>query len=479
MTGERTINPGFADSLRSRPMAGSIHAASLALALAFGATAPGPAGDDFVPGQIVWGGGSRELLDLISARYALTWIDYIPELGAHLLASGTSRDVREVSAEISQINGVSYCEPNFILNSPEPVQQSQPFVDFVGGIMFKTQEAASALTLSGAHEHFTGNDVTVAIIDGGVNFDHPLLRSVVVSGADYVDSDSLAFDEPGGANSGHGTFVAGIVHLAAPDAPLRAYRVLDTSGAGDGFSVARSIVRATNDGCQVVNLSLVMSGQYAALADALGYARANNVTLVAAAGNDNTEPPRFPASDERTIAVAALDSALMKSDFSNYGELITISAPGTDIYGPFLDTSYAFWNGSSFAAPFVSGQAALIYSARPDAVPDFVRGMIRESAEPIDSLNPGLSGKLGAGLLNPDASLLLTSNLVCGDANFDGSVNISDITFLISHMFAQGAAPRFRITGDPNGDGRIDIADVTNLIARIFSVGAVPVCVFD
>lgn len=436
--------------------------------------------DEFVPQQLVWRGDSQVTLDSIFNEYNLTWVEYIPALGAHLLISNeTSVDLKQLAAEISFRQGVEYCEPNFVLNSPEAVQQSQPFVDMVGAGAFETQDASVSVSLERAHRSSTGAAISVGVIDGGINFDHPLLAGVALSGFDFIDNDSLAFDEAGGLNSGHGTFVAGITHLAAPGAMIIGYRVLDIHGSGNGFDIARAIVLAVDDGCQVINLSLVMEGWQTSIADAINYATLNNVTVVAAAGNDGAGQVRFPANHQQTIAVAALDSLLIKADFSNFGGQIRVSAPGTEIYGPFLDTLYAFWSGTSFAAPFVSGQAALIYESQPGADPEFVVGIIRETAISVDPQNPAFENQLGSGLVDAEASVLLAPNLMCGDANFDSSVNISDVTYLISHIFAAGPSPQFQILADPNGDGAVNISDITSLISRIFSAGPAPVCVFQ
>ena len=101
------------------------------------------------------------------------------------------------------------------------MQGSYPFSDVAGTGDYATQVAVSTLRLPEAHTQATGDGVTVGLIDVGADFDNPTLTGVVVSGYDFVDDDDDAFDEPGGIHSGHGTFVAGVIHLAAPDATMR------------------------------------------------------------------------------------------------------------------------------------------------------------------------------------------------------------------------------------------------------------------
>jgi len=148
---------------------------------------------------------------------------------------------------------------------------------------------------------------------------------------DYIDNDSIANDEPGGPGSGHGTFIAGVINLVAPGARIHAYRVLDTLGSGDGFSIALAALRAMDDGCRVINLSLGMLGKHEALDDALRYLRGQEIMIVGAAGNSATSIDSlfpFPASEWYTEAIAALDTINLKADFSNYGGRIDYCAPG-------------------------------------------------------------------------------------------------------------------------------------------------------
>ena len=132
-------------------------------------------------------------------------------------------------------------------------------------VLLDIQEMIGALDAVDAYE-FGGDylpnlvptgEIKVAVIDGGVDLDHPAFSGSVSSGYDYVDDDQVANDEIGGANSGHGTFVAGVVHLVAPDAEIISYRVTNLFGESNGYVLAEAILKAIDDGCRVINISLV------------------------------------------------------------------------------------------------------------------------------------------------------------------------------------------------------------------------------
>jgi hypothetical protein len=288
----------------------------------------------------------------------------------------------------------------------QPVQGSFPFSDDLKTGSFTDQRAARDLNLDQTHTVATGSGVTVGVIDGGVDYTFAGLADAAESGYDFVDDDFDAFDEPGGPNSGHGTFVAGVIHLVAPDAQIKMYRVSEVTGDSDGDRVARAIVRAVNDGCQVINLSLVVVEEHAVLKAALEYAWDRDVLVVAAAGNGSTFAPLYPASDPNVLCVAAVDSLKQLAEFSRYGSHVDLCAPGANVYSFYQNDLFAWWSGTSFAAPFVSGVAALVVSQNVGVFGSTqTRDIILQTAENIDAYNPGYSGLLGAGLINPMAAV--------------------------------------------------------------------------
>ena len=205
--------------------------------------------------------------------------------------------------------------------------------------------------------------VIVAVIDSGICYDHPdLAGHILDNGYDFIDGDTSAQDE-----FNHGCGVAGIIAAnadndegiagIAPNAQIMPLRVLDASGLGTYSDVAQAIVYAVDHGAQVINLSLGGTNPAVILENAVNYATENNVTIVAATGNTGSTAPLYPAHYENVIAVGSIDEDGSISSFSNLGA--DRWAPGRHILTTGVDGDYVFQNGTSFAAPQISGQKAL------------------------------------------------------------------------------------------------------------------------
>ncbi|UCC44774.1 MAG: S8 family serine peptidase [Candidatus Zixiibacteriota bacterium] len=359
----------------------------------------------WTPGELVVKMGEAYSVDLVNQQFGTTVAQQLEQLDIFLLNTGGQGDLDDLAAQIEALPQVEFCHPNYLIDPLQPVQSSLPVSDVAGDGSYIDQPAAQTLSLPAAHDVATGAGVRVAVLDGGVDFVHPAFDGTAVSGYDYVDDDPDAFDEPGGENSGHGTFLAGVIHLVAPDAEIRAYRVTDIHGESNGYIVAEAILQAIADSCRVINLSMVTIEPHEAIRSAVAFGRYNGVLTVAAAGNGQSDTAHYPASDLYTIAVTAVDSLNLLADFSSYGSHIDICAPGTMIYSPYQDDGYAWWGGTSFAAPFVSAQAALIISYDPTASWSRVKGAIVASADGLDEVNPEFAGFLGQGLIDPLASM--------------------------------------------------------------------------
>jgi len=208
--------------------------------------------------------------------------------------------------------------------------------------------------------------ITVAVIDSGICATHPDLVGRIVPGYDFVQNDTTPQDE-----YGHGCEVSGIIAAnrsnalgiagVAPNTQIMPVRVLDSAGSGTYSNVAAAITYATDNGAQIINLSLGGSVPSTTLENAINYAVVRGVLLVAAAGNGGSANPAviYPAAYADVVAVASVDSNLQLSSFSSYGPEVDLLAPGRDIMTTTLNGSYAQKSGTSFAAPQVAGIAAL------------------------------------------------------------------------------------------------------------------------
>ncbi|MEV0900302.1 S8 family peptidase [Actinoplanes sp. NPDC049802] len=273
-----------------------------------------------------------------------------------------------------------------------------------------------------AWQSSTGEGVTVAVIDSGVDAGHPDLADNMVAGYDAIeDTDGGDFDD-----NGHGTHVAGTIAAVtgngvgiagiAPHARIMPIKVLDAEGSGYMSDTAEGIVWATDKGAQVINLSLGSADQVDAVSEAIAYAREQGVTVIAAAGNEraNGSPVNFPAADEGVIAVAATDDQDEVAEFSNEGDYLDVAAPGAGIMSTVPDGGYEEYSGTSMASPHVAGVAALLVAYRPDLGPDDVEEVLESTA--VDLGEEGFDTDYGNGRIDARAAV----ESLDGDGGEDG-----------------------------------------------------------
>lgn len=209
----------------------------------------------------------------------------------------------------------------------------------------------------------------VAVVDTGVERNHPDLRDAVLDGYDVLDGDASPSDE-----NGHGTAVAGIVAARANNhrgiagacwaCRVLPVRALGRDGTGSSSAIADGIVWAVDHGASVVNLSLGASQPSLAIDAAVKYAARHDVVVVAAAGNGGSTKRFYPAATEGVVAVAATDESDRLYSWSNRGDWVELTAPGCNT-APWRNATYATFCGTSSAAPLVAGLAALVRSAQP------------------------------------------------------------------------------------------------------------------
>jgi len=216
------------------------------------------------------------------------------------------------------------------------------------------------------HPNNKGAGVKVAIIDTGINPDHPDLN---VQGGVSCVSYTTSYND----DHGHGTHVAGIVAAldnsigvigVAPEAALYAVKVLDSAGSGNWSDVIEGIEWAIDNGMQVINMSLGGLTGSTALGTACNDAWNAGIVVVAAAGNnDAAGTVLYPALYDSVIAVAATDSTDTRAGFSDTGPKVELAAPGVNIYSTYKGGSYATMSGTSMASPHVAGVAALVIAS--------------------------------------------------------------------------------------------------------------------
>ncbi|RLG40104.1 MAG: subtilisin [Thermoproteota archaeon] len=219
-----------------------------------------------------------------------------------------------------------------------------------------------------------GSGIKVAVIDTGIDYDHPDLADNVAGGASFVDYTTDYMDD-----NGHGTHVAGIIAAVdneigvigtSPGLSLYALKALDSEGSGYLSDVIAAIDWAVENGMQIISMSLGTDTDYDSLRDACDRAYAAGVLLVAAAGNDASrlsvrfgiDTIDYPARYDSVIAVGAVDQEDERPVWSSTGPELELAAPGVDIYSTYWDDTYATLSGTSMACPHVTGTAALVFA---------------------------------------------------------------------------------------------------------------------
>jgi subtilisin family serine protease len=310
---------------------------------------------------------------------------------------------------------------------------------------FTSQWGLTTLASSSVSETTQGSGITVAVIDSGVDANNPDLVGRVTNGIDYRDgisylnsknlidscvsyTDAVYSGRPTHADfgkydpHGHGTHVAGIItsngigiKSVAPMASIMPVRVLSALGTGDMSDVACGIIYAADHGAKVINLSLSSSSDSAALRATVSYAVSQGVLVVAAAGNGGpTAPPSYPAAYPDVIGVGAINQNSMIASFSNVGDYVDVVAPGVGIWSTCSspstvcttsdgDPNYESLSGTSMAAPFVSGLAALIFAMDAKITNAEAASIITTSS--IDKGASGYDYVFGYGLVNAPAAV--------------------------------------------------------------------------
>ena len=303
-------------------------------------------------------------------------------LGNTHLLKVSENDRQNIIERLEKNLMIDYVEPDFIAHATEVPNDPE----------FPNQWGLAKVDAPGAWGTTHGeNNVDVAIIDTGINGNHPDIGGKVVVSVDCTAS-SICPSANAVDPYGHGTHVAGIVTAqtnngvgiagSSWEGRLMSVKGLDDNGSGYYSWIANAIIWATDNGAEVINLSLSGGSYSRTLRNAVNYAWNNGVVVVAAAGNRGNTYRNYPASFSNSIATAATDSNDAKASFSTYGSWVDVAAPGVSIISTYKD-GYAYMSGTSMAAPHVAGLAALLFGQNPGWSNSQVRDQIEFTSDDI------------------------------------------------------------------------------------------------
>jgi len=276
----------------------------------------------------------KELLVKIRNDDELSFINNV-----FLLELRTDANPEEIAKQYESLDIVSYAEPNF------NVELSSDNDDYSGDDLLNFTKN------NVENENDLTSKITVAVIDSGVDIEHKDLKGKVVDGYDFVSEKECVSD-----NLGHGTHVAGII---ANNSSAKIMPIKFTDGKIGKLSyLAKAIKFAVDNDADVVNLSLGINENSSLLKAAIDYAVKKNVTVVAAAGNYNTNKKYYPAAYSKVISVTGLSNKEDKLPLSNFGTWVDYSVKAQDVYSALPDNKYGYETGTSQAAPFVSAKIA-------------------------------------------------------------------------------------------------------------------------
>jgi len=323
---------------------------------------------------------------------------------------------------VESLLGIVSVEADRLLPIPQPSVNSIPSglydtapVNYYGAVVwhgYAAQPAAQIIRLQDAQNGFRiGGTGIVAVIDTGVDVNHPVLSSVLLPGYDftrnqpgasewldvsglqngYVDTNtsnqqpgyvqqstaavldqSTAAVLDGGPYSafGHGTMTTGLVHLVAPNARILPLKAFSSNGVGYLSNIVAALYYAVQHHANVVNMSFDLASSSPSLTQAAAYANKAGVVLVAAAGNESTSAPVYPAAlNNYVVGIASTTNWDSRSSFSNYGVTdVWIAAPGENIISTFPGGTYASASGTSFSSPITAGTVALMLNAKSSSL---------------------------------------------------------------------------------------------------------------
>lgn len=364
-------------------------------------------GSDYVPDELLVqpkGGVTNEQLDKILAGHNVTVIGEIPQIRVkHIKVP--SHAYEKVKLALSKNPNIEFVEYNYLAEAY--ATPNDPYYP-------STQWHLPKISAPYGWDITTGSSaVPIAILDTGVDATHPDLSSKLLAGYNFAYNNTDTNDM-----GGHGTSVAGLAAAVTNNAigvagvawgnPIMPLVIADSNGWIPYSNMANAITYATDHGIKIINMSCGGASQSTTLQNAVNYAWNKGCVIVAAAGNDATSSPNYPAACSNVIAVSATTGDDTIAIYSSYGSWIDVAAPGSSLTTTLKGGGYGGATGTSYAAPIVSGLAALIISANPTLSNTQVVDIMEKNADDLGTA--GFDVYYGYGRINVYKSLLAATN---------------------------------------------------------------------
>ena len=392
-------------------------------------------------------GPTRAELETAFSQASATIRSEMSELGIYLLGfeAGQKLQVQATLVASDLIEDVSentYYQDQRTPNDPD----------------FTIQWYLDAINARAAWDISTGDqDIIVAVLDTGVQTDHPDLKANMLDGVNVYDVTAGIDD-----TRNHGTGVAGIIGATCNNriggasvgwgTSILPIRVTDSRGRATSWAIAAGMRTAVGAGARVINISFAPLASDRMILRHAQFARRSGTLVVIAAGN--TGRKRSDKPSDYALFVSATMRTGTRAPFSTYGTFVDIAAPGMSIYTAGVDDSYGSMSGTSFAAPIVAGVAALIWAVSPDLRPITVAEILTETAEDIGAT--GDDEQFGAGLIDAQAAVLQARQIQRRHDDDPPDVTITSPS--------DGATIKSRAAVRVTATDRYDVADVTLLI---------------
>ncbi|MGJ5817302.1 S8 family serine peptidase [Paludibaculum fermentans] len=439
--------------------------------------APGPE-DVLTPDEVVIRLKPNGVISTVLAGFNNTVSVAASQSSFNLYLLKVPAPVRDVILQqLAALNEVEYAEPNRIRTASGITPNDTSYATQWWLTKMQASSAWSLYPAKFPNAGEFGSRVRVAILDTGANCTHP---DFINSGGSTTDlggggqfnwalSQALVATTAVGAvcpwqdDHGHGTHVSGTVASATNNATgvaslgfpaeLVIFKVLNSQGNGNDFTIAQAITAATDAGARVISMSLGGSGYSQVLQDAVNYAWNHDALVVAASGNGNTSGLTYPGGANYAMGIGATDSSDLRASFSNYGFGLDVMAPGVNIYSTYLNSTYATLSGTSMATPNVAALASLLFATTPNLSADAVMQRIEMSAD-TTTLNGLWDLYMGFGRVNAFSALNGTLPVKSG-----GGL-VGQIVDAAGNSIASAAVGMGGLNGNTDANGLFRFANV-------------------